>query len=584
MKKLYPMNKRKFHILYLLTICFAFGINLKTYGQDSTSHKRPSKDSIISTKSNFPKGFIGEYNENYYVLLRKNEVLGDIPDEVNLQTPQASLEHFVLSSRNKDFKSASYSLNLNLLPKNVSEEQVKKLARKLFMVINQNVSLDWDELSDRPDGQADETTRTNKAIAGKPRRSLELGKLEIKNRDISLRLQRVKYRNEPPYWLISANTVENIDALYAVYGPSSIGQMVPNWGWETSTFGVPIWKIIGSLLALIASFLLGWLILFLLRRVFNNSRHQWITTISFRLAFSAGLTLGIFVFYLLLTNYISFIGFFARSFQTLLLIATVGSATWFIMRFMDSFMKYLVKHHTGDINAEKNLKSRRRLTHLSVARRILTFLILIIGAAIILSQFESFVNVGVSLFASAGVATIIIGIAAQSTLGNIIAGIQIAITKPVQIGDNVIMDDNWGYVEDIGFVYMIVRTWDQRRLVVPLKRVISETFENWSMIDSRQVRQIYLYADYRIDVQKVRNKFEELLTSSEDWDEKKTPTVQVTEVTEKSIKLCAFCSAKDPLTAWDLECELRESLIAYIGELEDGLHLSKSRHLMQTSE
>ncbi|SHF58010.1 Small-conductance mechanosensitive channel [Salegentibacter echinorum] len=572
------MNKR-FFLPQLFSICIAL-ISFEGLGQDTINYERPSRDSTISSHSPSIKGNIGVYDENYYKLRHVNRALGETPSEVNLQTPQATLENFILNSRNKEFNKAAYSLNLNLLPSSVSKKQVEKLARKLFMVINQNINLNWDELSDRPDGQTDEAMQGNKALIGKSRRSLEFGKLEIKDRDISLRLQRVKYGNESPYWLISANTVENIDALYAVYGPSNIGEIIPNWGWQSTIFEIPIWKAIGSLVSFIISFLLGWLILFLLRRVFSNSRHKWISGISFRLAFPAGLAVGILCFYFLLVNYISFNGFFANSFHTILLIASVGATTWFIMRFIDSFMRYLVKHRTGNIAGENSLKSRRRLTHLSVARRVFIFLIFVIGIAIILSQFESFVQVGISLFASAGVATIIIGIAAQSTLGNIIAGIQIAVTKPVQIGDNVIMNDNWGYVEDIGFVYMIVRTWDQRRLVVPLKRVISETFENWSMINSRQVRPIYLYADYRIEVQKVRDKFEDLLRNSNTWDKKKAPTVQVVEITEKTMKLSAYCSAKDPLTAWDLQCELREKLIAYIGELEDGLYLAKTRNTL----
>jgi len=209
----------------------------------------------------------------------------------------------------------------------------------------------------------------------------------------------------------------------------------------------------------------------------------------------------------------------------------------------------------------------------------------LIGAGIILSQFESFKNLGISLFASAGLATIIVGIAAQSTLGNIIAGIQIAITKPAQIGDLVLFDGQWGHVEDIGFVFMIVKTWDERRIVTPLKNVISNSFENWSMRGSKQIRSIDIYTDYRINIQKVREKFEELLRESSDYEEQVSPSVQVVESTEKAIKIRATCSAEDPFAAWDLQCELREKLINYICELEEGLGLAKTRIVMEpTSE
>jgi len=191
---------------------------------------------------------------------------------------------------------------------------------------------------------------------------------------------------------------------------------------------------------------------------------------------------------------------------------------------------------------------------------------------------------GVSLFASAGIATLIIGIAAQSTLGDVIAGIQIAITKPAQIGDLVLFDDQWGHVEDIGFVYLIVKTWDERRIVTPLKSVISNSFENWSMRGSKQIRSIDIYTDYRINIQKVREKFEELLKESSSWDEQVSPSVQGIESTEKAIKIRALCSAKDPFIAWDLQCELREKLIDYICELEEGLGLSKTRIALEPSD
>ena len=221
------------------------------------------------------------------------------------------------------------------------------------------------------------------------------------------------------------------------------------------------------------------------------------------------------------------------------------------------------------------------LTYISVARRIVTFLVIIIGASVILSQFRSLEKLGISLLASAGVATVILGIAAQSTLGNIIAGIQIAITKPARIGDTVVFEDEWGYVEDIRFTYMVVRTWDWRRLVIPLQQVISDTFENWSITSAHQIRPINIYADYKIDVKKVRKKFKEILQTKESWDENKEPVVQVVDTTEKAIQIRFLCSSIDASTTWDLHCELREELVSYICSLEDGSYLATSRVRVQ---
>ena len=124
---------------------------------------------------------------------------------------------------------------------------------------------------------------------------------------------------------------------------------------------------------------------------------------------------------------------------------------------------------------------------------------------------------------------------------------------------------------------MVVRTWDSRRLVVPLKDLISKPFQNWSMTNAHQLRPITIYADYKTDVNLVREKFSELLKASDDYDEENPPVVQVTEVTEKAIGIRALCSAKDATTAWDLHCRLREELIKFVAELNDGAHLAKNR-------
>jgi small-conductance mechanosensitive channel len=576
-KKLLSMQTIVNALLFILFSNLAGIGGYTVKAQDSINTTVPSKDSTM-VEGDFKTNSVQGYEENYYVVHNRNQFFERSEMNVNRETPQASLENFILSSRNGDYLKASYSLNLNLIADNVSDEQLTELAHKLFIVINKNVKIDWDRLPERPDGQIDNMFNKNKTIAATPRKSIAFGKLNLGDRDLTLRLQRVKYKTEPPYWVISANTVENIDVLYAAYGPTKMVQILPEeWRLEVEFLQIPLWKIIGLFVSIMIAFGLGWFSIFILKRIFGSSKWRWISSLSFRLALPASFFAGMLTLYLLLNNLVVFRGDFANGFYTIILIATVAFGTWFVMRFLNAFISFLAEEKTDNIYAEENVETRRVLTHLSVARRIITFVIFLIGAGIILSQFESFKNLGVSLFASAGIATLIIGIAAQSTLGDVIAGIQIAITKPAQIGDLVLFDDQWGHVEDIGFVYLIVKTWDERRIVTPLKSVISNSFENWSMRGSKQIRSIDIYTDYRINIQKVREKFEELLKESSSWDEQVSPSVQVIESTEKAIKIRALCSAKDPFIAWDLQCELREKLIDYICELEEGLGLSKTR-------
>ncbi|MDX1463214.1 MAG: mechanosensitive ion channel [Marinirhabdus sp.] len=574
------------HLIFLIlilngAICAAEESNtFQKQTKDSTEvnadQNQPTKKSVIDENAEHGNNPFGDYNEAFYRVDRLNEQIGLPPTEFNLRTPQAVLEHFIMSARNGKYEDAIHALNYNLMPLSMTEEDAITLSKKLYFVINQRVSIDWDGLSDRPDGQIDITTSTNKGIAGKPRRSVVFGEVELDGRDIVMRVQRVRYKEFGAFWLISANTVENIEPLYEAYGPRKLDRMMPEWA-NVPLLGIALWKLIGTLVLLLLAYGLAKLSVIVFRKLFAKSDKFLIKNIANTLAKPAGLLIGTVFFYITLNNLISLSGGFANFVYTSLIILIVASITWFVTRLVDYTMTYIAENKVGDISEEENDEARKLLTYISVGRRIITFLIVVIGGYFIISQFRALEKVGISLLASAGVATVILGIAAQNTLGNIFAGLQIAITRPVKVGDTVIIKDDWGSVEEIGFTYLVVRTWDLRRLVVPLKWVISNIFENWSMTSSQQIRPITLYADYQTDVSKVRDKFESLLKDSDDWDEDHPPILEVVEVTEKSIQLRALCSAKDTNTAWKLHCKLREELIAYISQLENGNYLSRER-------
>ncbi|MBW2961436.1 mechanosensitive ion channel family protein [Mesonia aestuariivivens] len=571
-------------ILICLFLCLNLSFTQAQETQDTTSQKQinnfPSKSPTVKNEGKFRANAIKDYNNAYYVLDRVNESIGLPPNQINFQTPQSTLEHFIIKSRNEDYEEAAYALNLNLFPDNITKKDAATLAEKLYFVINQRVNINWDELPDRADGQIDIQTNTNQAVAGQPRRSIVFGEVDLDGKGIVFRVQRVKYKDYGSFWLISPNTVENIDAMYATYGPRKLDRMMPDWA-RIRIFNMPVWKFVGALVLLFICYYIGKFVAYFLKKILLKSNKKWLKNIANKLAKPAGFAIGVLAFYLLLNHLISFTGKFASAIYAILLILVIGTITWFIMRMIDYFMLYVAENKIGDTSVEENTEARRMLTYVSVARRIITFLVIIIGASVVLSQFRSLEKLGISLLASAGVATVILGIAAQSTLGNIVAGIQIAITKPARIGDTIIIDDDWGYVEDIKFTYMVVRTWDWRRLVVPLKYIISNTFENWSMTSAHQIRPIILYADYKIDVKKVRKKFEELLEASDDWDEDHPPIVQVVDTTEKAIKIRCLCSSKDASSTWDLHCELREELVRFISTLENGENLSTSRVRVQ---
>ncbi len=215
------------------------------------------------------------------------------------------------------------------------------------------------------------------------------------------------------------------------------------------------------------------------------------------------------------------------------------------------------------IDEKDNLEARRLYTQLGVIERILKVLIITLGIAIILLTFEKVRQVGISLLASAGILSIILGFSAQKSLTTIFAGIQIALAQPIRIDDVVIVENEWGWIEEITLTYVVVKIWDQRRLVVPITYFIDKPFQNWTRTTSEILGSVYLYADYSVPVEKIREELSKILESTPLWD-RRVCVLQVTDARERTLELRALVSATSSPTAWDLRCHVREKLIEYL--------------------
>lgn len=196
----------------------------------------------------------------------------------------------------------------------------------------------------------------------------------------------------------------------------------------------------------------------------------------------------------------------------------------------------------------------------------LSFFMILGSIWIGLSEFTNIEGLGRTLLTSAGIASVVIGIAAQPILGNIIAGVQVAVTQPVRIGDSVIMKGNFSTVEDLRYTYAVLKTWDERRLIVPMRELITEMVENWSHTEVHQTCPVFLYIDYGADIDAIRQHFISVTKENTLWDNKTEPEVFVVEVTEKTIQLRGTVSGVGPIEAWTLACEVREKMLGYLHE------------------
>lgn len=244
-----------------------------------------------------------------------------------------------------------------------------------------------------------------------------------------------------------------------------------------------------------------------------------------------------------------------------ILLIVVG--TWLLIKITRIFTEvFLLKY---DVSAEDNLKARKVSTQLKVFERIVVVMIIIIGLSTALMQFEKIRQIGINLLASAGIAGLIIGIAAQNSLANILAGFQIAVTQPIRIDDVVIVEGEWGWVEEITLTYVVIRIWDKRRLIVPISYFINKPFQNWTRVSADILGTVFIYTDYTIPVSAIREELTRILEKDPRWDQQ-VNVVQVTGAKENTVEIRALVSASDSPSAWNLRVNVREKLISFLQE------------------
>lgn len=216
-----------------------------------------------------------------------------------------------------------------------------------------------------------------------------------------------------------------------------------------------------------------------------------------------------------------------------------------------------------DITAADNLQARKVYTQVHVISKVVYVVIGLFTIASILMLFEEVRRFGTSLLASAGVVGIIIGFAAQKTIANLFAGFQLAMTQPIRLDDVVIVEGEWGRVEEISLTYVIIRIWDERRLVVPLGYFIEKPFQNWTRTSAQLLGSVFVWVDYTLPLDEVRQALKDIIEPHPLWD-KRFWNVQVTDATEKAMQLRVLATTADASKGWDLRCAIREQLIAYI--------------------
>ncbi|HUN38994.1 MAG TPA: mechanosensitive ion channel family protein [Acetobacteraceae bacterium] len=215
------------------------------------------------------------------------------------------------------------------------------------------------------------------------------------------------------------------------------------------------------------------------------------------------------------------------------------------------------------VDLADNLLARKHVTQVRILQRAIQVLILIVTAGTALMTINAVRQFGVSLFASAGAAGLVVGLAARPVLSNLLAGIQIALAQPIRVEDAVVVENEWGWIEEINSTYVVVRIWDLRRLILPLTYFIEKPFQNWTHRSADLLGSVHLNVDWTVPVDRLREELNRIVHESKLWDGK-VVVLQVVESIQNVVQLRALVSARNSGQAWDLRCEVREKLVAFL--------------------
>ncbi|NUO49277.1 MAG: mechanosensitive ion channel family protein, partial [Polyangiaceae bacterium] len=392
-----------------------------------------------------------------------------------------------------------------------------------------------------------------------------------------LALQQVKLPNGTTAWMFPRSTVAAVRPIYEANQRRWLEEHVPEWLKRRQGPGLLVWQWLGLMLLGLAAYGVGrGLGRLLVRTLINVVGRYFESAMSLVRALSrpARLALGVLVFelglpYLILPASVergigkasNIVYIFAAA------LAVVG-----IVRVATSTWEQKLPEDTIGIVENRGLRTR-----LAMLRRIATVLVGFVAAGLALLQFEVVRSVGLSILASAGIVGVLVGFAAQRTLGGVIAGIEMSITEPVRIGDMVEFEQGEvGTVEQIYFTYIVVRLWDDRRQIVPVTRVMAAPFENWTRTGVDLLVPVEILADHATPLETLRKGFRDVCEKCEKWD-RRSWRVDVIEITDKAIRVRGTASVASATDAYDLRAELRERWFTFLQQLEGGKYLPHGR-------
>jgi small-conductance mechanosensitive channel len=480
-------------------------------------------------------------------------------------TPRRAFDGFHDAIRVADYLRAAHFLDLRNIPRNKQAPEGTELARKLGYVLDRQLTVNVNTISDEPDGGAGS------------RGLVVVGTIFVDDEPVPISLARVRFDDGVQRWIIARTTVSMIPELYKDFGARGWEDRLPKVLVTTKFFGVEAWQWIALVTALLLSwaggYLLGTLFIGIARRIAKRTATQWDDELVEAARGPTRLIVGVMILWII-DDPLRFSPNVAMIAHRIAFPVLVVAVAWLVMGAVSVGTKWILSRLPTEPGDE--LKSRGLRTQLTVMRRVTSVILVVVACAVVLMQFEFVRSVGLSLLASAGLVGVVLGFAAQKSLAGVIAGVQLSITQPIRIGDTVVMDGETGTIEEINLTYVIVKVWDERRLVVPITKFLETTFQNWTRVAPELLGTVTLTVDYAAPVDRIRDEVDKIVRGNPRWDGR-TCKLQVTDVGDKAMTLRVLISARNADDAWDLRCTIREKMMRFLAELDGGRYLAQLR-------
>ncbi|MGR2738129.1 mechanosensitive ion channel family protein [Billgrantia sp. Q4P2] len=503
-----------------------------------------------------------EEREQWFSVDSLNAGLGEVPEEVKRLTPRDAIRSFLALAKEQDFAAAAHVLNLSELDEAEQQQRGAQLAMQLAEVLRRGEWLNVSNLSGRQDAAIEDPSGQH-PMTGQPRRDIELASLTLDGEAYDIRLGRYRMDDEEPVWLVTPDSVATIPTLYEAYGPSLLEEYIPD-RFKTSLGWLELWEWIAIPLFLLAIGLVGWGVHGLVGLLAHWFPSGWPSIFAGRIGGPMALLVMAFTAQAVLDYLVSFTAVATTFIRVLLMILIAWGVGTIALRLVDTILLKVTRRIVGEIDDTKPKDERKLLTTLYALRRVIILITVVAVSVYVLSQIQLFETLGLSLLASASVLAVLVGIAGQAVLGNILSSFQVSLAKPIRIGDLVMFEGQWCYVEGIFYTFIRLRSWDERRLIVPVTYFVSKPFENLSVKSAKMYRTLELIVHLSADIQVIREKFLEYAKEEDNVVEHHKLSCYVTGQTERAQTVACYLMASDPFAGWVAEMNIREKLLAFI--------------------